>query len=296
MENIKSFSAGRFPLLLITSALFILSGCSAPGERLDPSENLTNRESYYSSNAYSAAGQNERVRYLVLHYTALNEADSLRTLTQDVVSAHYLVPGQPKVYQGKPVVLQLVPEEKRAWHAGISDWQERSNLNDSSIGIEIVNLGYKESMFNKKIWYPYSDKQIAAVAVLASDIIRRYQLSPDAVVGHSDIAPLRKSDPGRLFPWKKLAAMGIGAWPDNVDVIKYLAGRSRFDNGNIAETQKYLKLYGYSKIPQSGVLDEETQKTLSAFQMHFRPYDIDGRADAETEAIAKALVEKYRSI
>ncbi len=229
-----------------------------------------------------------------MHYTALDDAASLKALTKGNVSAHYLVNSLPEMRDYKPVILQLVPEEKRAWHAGISSWNGRGNINDTSIGIEIVNPGFTQGMLGDKIWYPFNDKQMDAIALLAKDIIVRNKIDPDNVLGHSDIAPLRKQDPGRLFPWKKLALMGIGAWPDDSTVNKYLAGRDKYSPGDVLEIQKSLKKYGYDKIPQSGVLDEETRTTISAFQMHFRQDDIAGNADAETEAIAKALVEKYR--
>lgn len=135
-----------------------------------------------------------------------------------------------------------------------------------------------------------------ALIALTKDIIQRYQITPDNVLGHSDIAPLRKQDPDKLFPWERLAAAGIGAWPDPLTVIHYLAGRAPDAPADVSVIQSLLKRYGYDQIPQNGVLDEDTQKTISAFQMHFRPRDISGHADAETEAIAHALVDKYRPV
>ena len=193
------------------------------------------------------------------------------------------------------MVIQLVNENRRAWHAGVSSWNGRSNLNDTSIGIEIVNPGYTDDILGRRTWYPYSEKQIATVALVVKDIIDRYQIAPVNVVGHSDIAPLRKQDPRKLFPWARLADMGIGAWPDQSTVIKYLAGRSPSSPTEVSTIQALLKQYGYDQIPQNGMLDEETRKTIAVFQMHFRPADIRGNADAETEAIARALNEKYRS-
>lgn len=267
----------------------VLSGCTSR-----PAETEA-RDGYFASHAFKANGQNERIRFLVMHYTALDDNQSLKTLTEDPVSAHYLVPRELESKQGKPVVLQLVDENKRAWHAGVSSWNGRANLNDTSIGIEIVNLGYTDNVLGQRSWYSYSEKQIAAITILAKDIINRYQITPDNVLGHSDIAPIRKQDPGKLFPWERLAAMGIGAWPDRATVNKYLAGRSPHTPAEVGVIQALLKHYGYDQIPQNGILDEDTRKTLSAFQMHFRPVDISGNADAETEAIARALNEKYRN-
>jgi len=255
---------------------------------------IAQRNGYYADHGLKAKGQNERVRFLIMHYTALDNRDSLKTLTEDQVSAHYLIPQDPTLIQGKPVVLQLVDENKRAWHAGASSWNGRVNLNDSSIGIEIVNPGFTQDMLGNRTWYPYQEAQIAALTALAKDIIHRYQITPDNVLGHSDIAPLRKQDPGKLFPWERLARSGIGAWPDRPTVVRYLAGRSPYAAADVRVIQALLKQYGYDRIPQNGMLDEETQKTISAFQMHFRPDNISGHADAETEAIARALIDKYR--
>lgn len=276
---------------VMTAAILavVLSGCS-----MRPAETEA-RDSYFASHVFKAKGQNERVRFLVMHYTALDDNQSLKTLTKDSVSAHYLVTKELESKQRKPVILQLVDENKRAWHAGVSSWNGRANLNDTSIGIEIVNPGYTDNMLGQRTWYPYSEKQITAISVLAKDIINRYQIAPDNVLGHSDIAPMRKQDPGKLFPWERLAAMGIGAWPDRPTVNKYLAGRSPHAPADVGAIQTLLKQYGYDQIPENGILDEDTRKTLSAFQMHFRPADINGNADAETEAIARTLIEKYRS-
>jgi len=286
--NPLSHLTSLYKLTLTAILALILSGCASR-----PSI-IKEHDGYYVSHDFTSAGQNERIRFLVIHYTALDDRQSLKTLTEDQVSAHYLIAAEPAFIKGKPVVLQLVDENKRAWHAGVSNWNGRSNLNDSSIGIEIVNAGFTDNMLGQRTWYPYKEKQIAALTALAKDIIRRYQITPDNVLGHSDIAPLRKQDPGKLFPWERLAASGIGAWPDRQTVIRYLAGRSPNAPAEVSVIQALLKQYGYDHIPQNGVLDEDTQKTLSAFQMHFRPSDISGHADAETEAIARALVDKYR--
>lgn len=128
---------------------------------------------------------------------------------------------------------------------------------------------------------------------LTKDIVERYGIDPTDVVAHSDIAPLRKSDPGPLFPWKRLAQLGVGAWPDDATVTKYIDGRNKQDSASVSIIQQALARYGY-QIPQSGELDNETQQVIKAFQMHFRAQDFSGVPDVETEAIALALVEKYR--
>ncbi|MCX8958390.1 N-acetylmuramoyl-L-alanine amidase [Erwinia psidii] len=267
----------------------MLTGCATQPAIIEE------RDGYFASHAAKAVGQNERVRFLVMHYTALDNEHSLNVLTQENVSAHYLIQNDPTFKNGKPVILQLVDENKRAWHAGVSNWNGRSNFNDSSIGIEIVNRGFTDDLDGRRTWYPFSEKQIAAIAALTKDIVHRYQITPDNVVGHADIAPLRKQDPGKLFPWERLAAIGVGAWPDRDVVARYLADRDGYAPVDVKNLQALLKQYGYDQIPQNGMLDEETRKNITAFQMHFRPTDISGNADAETEAIVCALIEKYRS-
>ncbi|WP_119712252.1 N-acetylmuramoyl-L-alanine amidase [Arsenophonus endosymbiont of Aleurodicus floccissimus] len=274
-------------LFMMLLALMIV-GCSSKTPIVD-------RGNYYIDKSFSSRSQDDRVKFLIFHYTTVNDARSLQILTQAKVSAHYLIPSIPKIKNDKPVIYNFVPEDKRAWHAGLNNWNGRLNLNDSSIGVEIVNKGFTEDILGDKVWYPFNEQQISAIIVLAKDIIKRYNITPDNVLAHSDIAPFRKYDPGKLFPWKRLAELGIGAWPDEMTVKKYLAGRSAYAPASVLVVQKYLQKYGYDKIPQSGELDEETRRTISAFQFHFRPADISGNADAETEAIARALVEKYRS-
>ncbi|EKN6386983.1 N-acetylmuramoyl-L-alanine amidase [Yersinia enterocolitica] len=278
--------------LLSTGLLLLLAGCSS--SHRDNPHQLIDRGEYKVDTSTPSIAQNERVRFLVLHYTATDDAESLRLLTQGDVSAHYLVKTHPESLDGKPVVLQLVPESQRAWHAGVSYWQGRNSLNDTSIGIEIVNRGFTERMLRRE-WYPYNESQIELIERLTKDIVERYNIDPANVVAHSDIAPLRKSDPGPLFPWKRLATQGIGAWPDDVTVIKYIAGRNKHDMASVSIIQQTLARYGY-QIPQSGELDDETRQVIKAFQMHFRAQDFSGIPDVETEAIALALVEKYRPL
>ena len=268
-------------------AILMMTACvTAP-------ENLIVKNGYAVDTTHTSPNQNERIRYLVLHYTVFDDKNSLDALTNDTASAHYLAYSTPHKHHNLPVVLQLVPEAKRAWHAGVSHWGNRANLNDTSIGIEIVNAGFIEGPTGR-LWFPYTEAQLALVKYLAADVIKRYAIEPQNVVGHSDIAPLRKSDPGPLFPWQALSEHGIGAWPDAVTVHKHLAGRPGSQTVDVSIVQRALATYGYT-IPQSGVLDDETRQVIRAFQMHFRPAGISGIPDAETEAVALALVEKYLS-
>ncbi|MGP2417204.1 N-acetylmuramoyl-L-alanine amidase [Pantoea ananatis] len=277
----------KFPLTCLC-CFSVLAGCSTQKAKHGY------RKAYFLEQTHSSAAQNERIRFLIFHYTAVDNATSLKLLTGQNVSAHYLISDSVSSRTREPVVYRLVSEEKRAWHAGVSSWNGRVNLNDSSVGIEIVNPGFTEGMLGQKTWYPYRQQQINALTTLAREIIRRYDITPDNILGHSDIAPLRKQDPGRLFPWKALAVRGVGAWPDPIQVQKYLAGRIPDAPVDVLNVQRLLRHYGYDRIPLSGVLDDDTRKTISAFQMHFRPENTDGTPDAETEAIAQALNEQYR--
>ncbi|WP_198148766.1 N-acetylmuramoyl-L-alanine amidase [Xenorhabdus hominickii] len=273
--------------LMIGVFITLLIGCSHSPERENRNGYIIDR-----SHPYSTKQDVDSIKVLVLHYTALNDERSLRALTGGHVSAHYLIPAQPKYENNEPIIFQLVSEKEKAWHAGRSDWNGYQDLNSYSIGIEIVNCGFKRH-FIKKEWCLYYPSQIDAVIRLAKDIIQRHQIKAINVVGHSDIAPLRKEDPGPVFPWEMLYEQGIGAWPDHMTVNKYLAGRATDMPASVISIQKALATYGYS-IPQTGFLDNATRKTIQAFQMHFRPSDISGTPDAETEAIALAVVEKYQ--
>lgn len=277
--------------IALMSLIFFIAGCTK-NQSLPQSGNPLQRTGYLVNIQHPSQSQNERVRFLILHYTAANDTDSMRLLTRGNVSAHYLVPSSNNPLLSKNTVYQLVAEDKRAWHAGVSAWNGRTNLNDSSIGVENVNLGYEQNLMERE-WYAWDARQIKLLARLASDIIKRYDITPDNVLGHSDVAPTRKVDPGPLFPWKQLADEGIGAWPDSSTVQQFLAGRAPSDTGSPGKIQAYLARYGYS-IPQTGVMDATTRQVIAVFQMHFRPSDYSGIADAETEAIAAALVEKYR--
>lgn len=248
-----------------------------------------------STSHYPAVGQDQRVRFLILHYTALDNDASLRVLTQQQVSSHYLVPDD-----FSDSIYILVDETKRAWHAGRSYWKGINNVNFSSIGIEIVNQGYSTSSetTDGRYFYDFPSKQIDKVAELAKDIINRYEIDPVNVLAHSDVAPQRKHDPGPKFPWKRLYdKYGIGAWYEDVHKQMYLP---QFPYGQtssysfIYSVQEDLEKYGY-EISKTGNWDEQTTKVITAFQYHFRPEKYDGFMDAETWAILKALILKYRN-
>ena len=229
---------------------------------------------------YSSANHASRVQYVVLHYTSTDLEHSLQLLTEGPVSSHYLISEEP------PTLYQLVDENRRAWHAGDSSWQGRTWLNGSSIGIELVNPGYRETPAGR-VWAPYSEAQIEVLLALLQDIVRRHGLAPDSIIGHSDIAPQRKVDPGPLFPWARLAAAGLIRWPDAQAVARV--------QGDFSERlpeplwfQQQLAALGYA-IALSGEHDEQTRNVLAAFQMKYRPARHDGLADAQTAALLQVL-------
>lgn len=246
-------------------------------------------------NSYrSVKGFNRRVRFLVIHYTALDFKQSITALTGASVSAHYLVPDPlDKSYEDAGFkdmrIFNLVDENKRAWHAGLSSWAGRSNLNDTSIGIEVVNLATDNN--GVLTFPPYNPVQIDAIRELAVNILQRYpDITPVNVVGHSDIAPGRKSDPGAAFPWKTLYAAGVGAWFDEETKQKYV---EQFSHALPAKNDitGMLKRYGYDTSGAGS--DAGYARLIRAFQLHFRPDNYSGRLDADTAAILYALVEKY---
>ncbi|WP_406703180.1 N-acetylmuramoyl-L-alanine amidase [Sodalis sp.] len=277
--------------IILLLGMLGLTGCAGHQCAEKPVTTLIDHGDYAVDSSYPSQSQDHRIRFLIFHYTAVDDNESLQLLTHGHVSGHYLISSHPTKIHGKSAVLQLVPENKRAWHAGVSGWGGRNNINDTSIGIEIVNDGFHESPTGKQ-WIPYHKEQTVLAARLARDIIARYQIKPQNVLAHSDIAPLRKTDPGPQFPWREMAQQGIGAWPDVATVDNYLQGKHRWSAGNVTLIQQALAAYGYA-IPQTGTLDKETLRIISAFQMHFRPSNFMGVADKETEAIARALVKKY---
>lgn len=231
--------------------------------------------------SYSAVSQGSRVRYLIIHYTVLDMPTSIRVLTQQGVSSHYLVGDQ-----SDSVVYRLVDESQRANHAGVSSWKSDTNLNPSSIGIEIVNPGMTQSA-QGPVYYPFRQKQIDRVIALVRDIVQRHGITPDHVLGHSDIAPQRKQDPGPLFPWKQLADAGLVLWPDAAQVA---ALRPAYDAllPDVAWFQKRLAEHGFA-VPQTGILDAPTRTVIAAFQMKYRNSNYDGNPDAETAALLDVL-------
>jgi N-acetylmuramoyl-L-alanine amidase len=228
---------------------------------------------------------NERLHpldMLVLHYTGMKDGPTALARMRDPkaeVSAHYMV-------EEDGTVFVLVPEDKRAWQAGKSCWRGDEDLNSRSIGIEIVNGGHEHGL------PPYPDVQIDAVIELCQGILSRWPISQNRIVAHSDIAPDRKEDPGELFPWKELAAAGIGLWPDLPPGERMApVGLRPGDRGDqVTSLQRNLAAIGY-RLDLSGRFDEATEAVVRAFQRRWRPATVTGQGDLATvvwvEAVAK---------
>ena len=208
---------------------------------------------------------------LLLHYTGMESAEAARDWLlnpESEVSSHYLV-----LEDGG--IVQMVAEEHRAWHAGNSVWKGLRDINSASIGIEIANGGHPAGLPD------FPEPQISALITLCKDIIARHGILPERVLGHSDVAPVRKVDPGERFPWQRLAEAGVGHW---VEPSPIASGRyfQRGDGGPPVEAlQAMLGYYGYD-TPVSGEFCARTEGDVAAFQRHFRPERVDGVADFST--------------
>jgi len=211
------------------------------------------------------------VDMIVLHYTGMPDADQALAwlcAAQSEVSAHYFV------YEDGRIV-QMVDEDRRAWHAGAASWAGETDINSRSIGIEIANIGHDGAL------PPFPEAQIDAVIGLCRDIITRHAIPAHRLLAHSDVAPARKRDPGEAFPWDRLAGKGIGHWvePEPIGGGRFLAPG---DEGEpVAALQALLALYGYG-LEISGVFDDHTGHVVTALQRHFRPEKVDGIADIST--------------
>jgi len=233
--------------------------CDYPGATAAPSPNFGER----------AGGRSPDI--ILLHYTGMETAEGALTwlcAPESQVSCHYFVHEDGRVEQ-------LVRETDRAWHAGKSFWKGETDVNSASIGIEIANAGHPGGLPD------FPQKQIAAVIELCLDCGERWRIAPERVLAHSDVAPVRKVDPGEKFPWDLLHAAGVGHW---VEPSPIAGGRffQRGDCGQPVEAlQTLLSLYGYG-TEIDGHYSEKTEGVVAAFQRHFRPARVDGIADFST--------------
>lgn len=213
---------------------------------------------------FDARPDGQAIDILVLHYTGMRSAaEAMDRLCDPAakVSAHYCV-------DEDGTICRLVDESHRAWHAGVAEWAGASDINARSIGIEIVNPGHEFG------YRAFPEPQIQSVIALCREVLARHPIPAARVLGHSDVAPLRKDDPGELFPWDRLAEAGIGLWPDSAAPATPDPGQARLD----------LSAFGY------GYLDQDFDAVVRAFQRHFRPKSVTGHLDAETMGRLKTLV------
>lgn len=215
---------------------------------------------------------------IVLHYTGMRTGDEALARMTDPeakVSAHYMIEEDGRLYS-------LVSEERRAWHAGVSFWKGATDINAASIGIELVNPGHEFG------YRAFPDAQIEALIELMDDIRSRWTVPESRILGHSDVAPARKTDPGELFPWKRLAQAGHGIWvePNGAPGAPLAEGD---EGAGVFAMQAGLTRIGYDCAP-SGKFDAQTTTVVRAFQRHWLQTRVDGIADGETRARLVAVL------
>jgi N-acetylmuramoyl-L-alanine amidase len=216
---------------------------------------------------------------LLLHYTGMPSAEgALKWLCDPAssVSSHYLIFADGRI-------VQLVEEEERAWHAGKAYWAGETDINSRSIGIEIDNPGHEFG------YRAFPDAQIEAVIDLCHDILSRHAIAPERVLAHSDVAPLRKEDPGELFPWDRLHDAGIGHWVEPAPLVEGNILKRGSSDKAVLTLQERFRRYGYG-LDVHGQFDEATEAVVRAFQRHFRPARVDGIADRSTVETLDRLI------
>ncbi len=217
---------------------------------------------------------------LLMHYTGMESGKAALDLLchkDSNVSCHYLVEEDGQI-------IQMVTEDARAWHAGNSCWAGEADINSGSIGIEIVNKGHNPHPND------FPDEQISVVMALAKDIIKRHSIQPRHIIGHSDVAPARKKDPGEKFPWARLHENGIGHYVKPVALEGDKGYYIGDEDAEVEKARKLLAQYGYLVEAQQA-FDERDALLLTAFQRHFRPEKVDGRLDRSTLATLENLIE-----
>lgn len=224
------------------------------------------------------------ITMLVLHYTGMESGKvALERLIAPAskVSAHYVV-------EEDGTIIQLVDEGRRAWHAGISSWNGITDVNSASVGIEIVNGGHDFDLPE------FARPQLTSLIRLSKKIVSAYNIRESNIVGHSDIAPARKKDPGEKFPWKELAKRGVGFWPSGVKPDQ----RNLFERGSadraISILQRGLAFIGYD-VEVNGRLDAQTSDVLAAVQRRYRTDLINGNIDMQTVEVVTALADAKKA-
>ena len=235
----------------------------------------------YSPNFYPIKRKKNKIKFLIFHYTGMKkESEAIKKLTtiQSQVSSHYFIKNNGEI-------ITLVPDLYIAWHAGKSSWKNYNSLNNLSLGIEISNPGHQ---FNYK---KFSKKQINSLIKLSRFLIKKYQIIPSNILGHSDIAPNRKKDPGEKFPWKYLAKNGIGLW-HNLKERTFKKYRCyKVDNLNQKIFLNNLYKIGYTKkIPRNVNKKQYNIFITKAFQRRYRQKLVNGKIDKECLIISKNLI------
>lgn len=210
------------------------------------------------------------VDILLLHYTGMETAEAAIARLcepESKVSSHYVIDEDGTSYC-------LVPEDAVAWHAGVACWEGKIGMNQRSVGIELVNPGHEFG------YREFPEAQMTALEELALGVLSRHPIPSRQVLGHSDVSPMRKEDPGELFDWRRLAGKGIGLWPNDGEVEPV--------EGTVMGVQSAMRNIGYC-IPVNGEDDEIYRSILSAFQRHYRPKKVDGKADKETRKMLAAV-------
>jgi N-acetylmuramoyl-L-alanine amidase len=268
---------------LLLSGILGLAGCaSGPAQMQKPAVASPAEPPLEIDTRYTSRGQDSRVLFLIIHYTVANFPLSLKILTEGEVSSHYLLSDEspPKIYR-------LVDESRRAWHSGPSFWRGHGMLNANSVGIEIVHPGFIETPQGRQ-FVPFPKEQIDLLIPLVRDIVARHKIRPERILGHNEVLPQDKQDPGPTFPWKRLADLGIVPWPDEQRVAQQ---QSVFEAQppDIAWWRMALARHGFA-VERSGELNEELRNVISAFQMRYRPERYDGLPDARTAALLHVLI------
>jgi N-acetylmuramoyl-L-alanine amidase len=229
---------------------------------------------------FGKRAEGKRIDTLILHYTGMASAErALRWLCdpESSVSAHYFV-----FEDGR--VAQLVEEKERAWHAGKSFWAGETDINSCSLGIEVANPGHEFG------YRPFPDKQIETVIALCRDLVCRHPIPPERVLAHSDVAPMRKEDPGELFPWGRLSEAGIGHYAEPAPILAGRVLKTGDRDEAVAGLKRRFREYGYG-LADHAEFDGEMAAVLTAFQRHFRPQRVDGIADPSTVATLDRLIK-----
>ena len=226
----------------------------------------------FSPNFSKNSRLKKSIKFVIIHYTGMqSEIESISRLKNQraKVSCHYLI-------NRKGTIIQMVKEKNIAWHAGKSKWKNLSNLNPCSLGIELVNKGHTFGYQN------FSKKQIKSLISLCKNLKKKYAIPKENFLGHSDIAPLRKTDPGEKFPWKKLSNLKIGKWYQNKKIT------------NIPE--KNLKIHFFKNLKKIGYRyfelnnrDIKDKKIIKSFQQHYVPENVNGKIDKKTFKISHLL-------